>query len=232
MRAVQLSVAVAARETPPAHTSPAAALVTAVTAPPGSVAPPARPPVVRPLAAERYEVRFTASAETLEKLRAAQDLLGHAVPSGDLADVFDRALTLLVADLTRKKFATTSRPRMSAAASTDDSHIPAAVRRGVATRDRARCAFVARNGRRCEERRFLEFHHIVPRAAGGLATVDNIQLRCRAHNGHAVDQYFGTGKRRMRDQGGRGEIAARRPGPRSGTSSPSRENPAAILTSG
>ena len=150
----------------------------------------------------------------------------------DLADVFDRALTLLVADLTRKKFATTSRPRMSAAPSTDDSHIPAAVRRGVATRDRARCAFVARNGRRCEERRFLEFHHIVPRAAGGLATVDNIQLRCRAHNGHAVDQYFGPGKRRTRDQGRLVEIAARRPGTRSGTSSPSGEKPAAILTSG
>jgi hypothetical protein len=34
------------------------------------------------------------------------------------------------------------------------------------------------------ETRFLEFHHVVPRAAGGRATADNIQLRCRAHNGH------------------------------------------------
>ena len=236
MRAAPLSLATAAPETTPATTPAAAEPANAVAATPGPVvgqsAPPARPPVVRPLAAERYEIRFTASAETLEKLRAAQDLLGHAVPSGDLADVFDRALTLLVADLTRKKFAATSRPRMSAAASTDDSHIPAAVRRGVATRDRARCAFVARNGRRCEERRFLEFHHIVPRAAGGPATVDNLQLRCRAHNGHAVDEYFGPGKRRTRDEGRGLEIAARRPGTRSGTSSPSRENPAAIPTSG
>jgi len=236
MRAAPLSLATAAPETTPAPTPPPAAPATAVTATPGSVAaqsaPPARPPVVRPLAAERYEIRFTASAETIEKLRAAQDLLGHAVPSADLAEVFDRALTLLVADLARKKFATTSRPRMSAAASSDDSHIPAAVRRGVAIRDRARCAFVARNGRRCEERRFLEFHHIVPRAAGGPATVDNIQLRCRAHNGHAVDQYFGPGKRRTRDGGRRIEAADGRTRTRSGTSSPSGENPAAILTSG
>jgi hypothetical protein len=188
--------------------------------------------VVRPLAAERYEIRFTASADTLKKLRAAQDLLGHAVPSGDLAEVFDRALTVLVADLTRKKFATTSRPRTSTAASIDDSHIPAAVRRGVGIRDRARCAFVARNGRRCEERRFLEFHHIVPRAAGGLATIENIQLRCRAHNGHAVDQYFGPGKRRMRDRRSYAMGAARGPKTRSGTSSTSGEKPAAILTSG
>ncbi len=63
--------------------------------------------LVRPLAAERYEIRFTASGEMREKLRVAQDLLGHAIPSGDIAQVFDRALTLLVADLSRKKFAAT-----------------------------------------------------------------------------------------------------------------------------
>jgi len=36
---------------------------------------------------------------------------------------------------------------------------------------------------------------VVPQAAGGKATVDNIQLRCRAHNGHEVDLFFGRGKR-------------------------------------
>src|SRR6185295_17206675 len=54
---------------------------------------PARRPVVSPLAPDRYEVRFTATAKTREKLRQAQDLLRHAVPSGDLGEVIDRALT-------------------------------------------------------------------------------------------------------------------------------------------
>jgi hypothetical protein len=81
------------------------------------VTPRARPTVVRPLAPERYEVRFTASAETCAKLRRAQDLLRHAVPNGDTAAIVDRALTLLVADLERKKFATTDRPRPSRAPS-------------------------------------------------------------------------------------------------------------------
>jgi hypothetical protein len=192
--------------------------------------PPSRP-VVRPLAAERYEIRFTASAETLEKLRAAQDLLGHAVPTGDLAQVFDRALTLLVADLARKKFATTSRPRPSTASGTDERHIPAAVKRAVAVRDRARCGFVSPTGRRCGERRFLEFHHVVPYAAGGMATVDNIQLRCRAHNGYAVDQFFGPGKRRTRDNA-RCERPARVEGTRSGTSSPVPQTSAVAPTGG
>jgi hypothetical protein len=51
---------------------------------------PARRPVASPLAPDRYEIRFTASAETREQLRLAQDLLRHAIPTGDLAEVVDR----------------------------------------------------------------------------------------------------------------------------------------------
>ena len=154
--------------------------------------------VVRPLAPERYEIRFTASSAMREKLRIAQDLLGHAIPSGDIAEVFDRALTVLVADLSRRKLAATGRPRASRGQSENSRNIPAEVKRPVVAKDGGRCTFVARNGRRCEERRFLEFHHVVPHAAGGKPTADNIELRCRAHNGHEVDRYFGPGVRRVR----------------------------------
>jgi hypothetical protein len=159
--------------------------------------PVAARPVVRPLAPERYEIRFTASAEMREKLRVAQDLLGHAIPSGDIAQVFDRALTLLVGDLTKRKFAATARPRRTRGQSDESRNVPAEVKRVVATRDQSRCALVTRSGRRCDERRFLEFHHVVPYAAGGLPTVENIQLRCRAHNGYEADLFFGPGKRRL-----------------------------------
>ncbi len=33
--------------------------------------------------------------------------------------------------------------------------------------------------------------HVTPYAAGGESTVDNIQLRCRAHNGYEAERYFG-----------------------------------------
>src|SRR4029079_9183673 len=102
-----------------------------------------------------------------ERLRVAQDLLAHAIPSGDMAQVFDRALTLLVAELSRKKFGETKRPRRSRGQSDTSRNIPAEVKRGASARDRCRCAFVAPDGRRCEERRFLEFHHVVPYALGG-----------------------------------------------------------------
>ena len=182
----------------PPGTAPTACPPVAGGEPPVLLVPAAPRPVVRPLAPERYEIRFTASGEMREKLRVAQDLLGHAIPSGDLAQVFDRALTLLVADLTRKKFAATGRPRRSRGQSDESRNIPADVKRRVAARDQRRCGFVAPSGRRCDERRFLEFHHVVPYAAGGLPTVENIQLRCRAHNGHEADLFFGPGKRRTR----------------------------------
>jgi hypothetical protein len=70
-------------------------------------------------------------------------------------------------------------------------YIPPAVRRAVWARDGERCTFVGRDGRRCGERRFLEFDHAHPHADGGPATVENLRLRCRAHNQHTAEFYFG-----------------------------------------
>jgi 5-methylcytosine-specific restriction endonuclease McrA len=161
-----------------------------------------KPAVVRPLAPERYEIRFTADGETRRLLREAQDLLAHALPSGDLASVFHRALALLVTDLKRRKFAATSKPRTGRGPKVDSRTPAASVRREVSARDTGRCGFVSPDGHRCEETRFLEFHHVVPYARGGRATVENIQLRCRAHNGYEVDLFFGRGRRWVKNRAG------------------------------
>jgi hypothetical protein len=50
---------------------------------------------------------------------------------------------------------------------------------------------VAANGHHCEERKYLEFDHIVPIARGGQSTIDNLRLRCRAHNRLTAEQFFG-----------------------------------------
>ncbi|MGH2453910.1 MAG: HNH endonuclease [bacterium] len=136
-------------------------------------------------------MQFTASAETVKKLRLAQELLRHQIPDGDPAAIFDRALTALLDTLARRKLAATERPRVGRGTAPRSRHIPAAVRRAVWRRDGGCCAFVSRQGRRCAEGGFLEFHHIAPYAAGGEATADNIQLRCRAHNGYEAELYFG-----------------------------------------
>jgi hypothetical protein len=146
---------------------------------------------VTPLAPERYKVQFTVSRETYEKLRRVQDLLRHRLPSGDPAAVFDRALTLLLEDLEKTKIAATKRPRSAVTDNDKHSrHIPAEVRRTVWARDGGQCRFEGPDGR-CRETGFLEFHHVVPYAAGGPTTADNLELRCAAHNRHEAEQYFG-----------------------------------------
>lgn len=170
----------------PALPSPPAALVTARP----SLSPTTRPAVVAPLAPERYKVQVTVSRETHDKLRRIQDLLRHQVPDGDPAAIFDRALTLLLQDLERRKLAQTTRPRPQRGDMSGSRHVPAAVKREVWKRDEGRCAFVGAAGR-CTERGFLEVHHVVPFADGGPTTAENLQLRCRAHNAYEAEQHFG-----------------------------------------
>jgi hypothetical protein len=121
-----------------------------------------------------------------------QDLLRHSMPNGDLAAIFDRALTLLLDDLERAKLAATSRPRASRGTA-GSRHIPSAVKRAVWVRDGGRCAFVGTQGR-CAETGMLEYHHVLPYAEGGRADIEGIELRCRAHNQYEAALWFGSGQ--------------------------------------
>jgi len=70
-------------------------------------------------------------------------------------------------------------------------HVPAPTRRAVFDRDDARCAFQDERGERCRETRGLEVHHRLAYALGGSMTLDNLELRCRAHNTLAAEEDFG-----------------------------------------
>ncbi len=153
--------------------------------------PPRRLATVTPLAPERYKVQFTASAGTHQKLLQVQNLLRHQVLDGDLDQVIDRALTALLNELAKKMLAAAEHPRQARPTGFGSRHIPAEVKRAVWFRDGGQCAFVSKKGRRCNEISYLEFHHIEPHAAGGPATVSNIQLRCRAHNAGEAELQFG-----------------------------------------
>ncbi|PYQ06766.1 MAG: hypothetical protein DMF83_11325 [Acidobacteria bacterium] len=186
----------------PASASPAPAPVSVAT--PAPVPPahplPVGPVAVTPLSPDRYKLQLTIGGDTLEKLRLAKDMLGHAIPSGDDAAILDRALTALLVELAKKKFADTGKPRPSRGTKAGARDPSAPVKRAVWLRDLGRCAFVGTTGHRCNERRFIEFHHIDPHALGGEATVDQIQLRCRRHNDYEGRLYFGK-RRRGGDRG-------------------------------
>ena len=159
---------------------------------PPSVSPrPPRPAVVEPLSPDRYRIQFTASAETHEKLRRAQELLRHQIPEGDLAAVVDRALVALLREIENKKFGAAAKAAVGRGNNHRSRYIPRDVRRAVSARDGERCTFVGRDGVRCNERGFLEFDHRRPHADGGPATVENLRLLCRSHNQHTADLHFG-----------------------------------------
>jgi hypothetical protein len=167
---------------------------------------------------DRIVLKVALDRATHEKLVYARQLLGHAVPSGDVGRVLDRALDVLIARLEKQKFAATTRPRrakpkaatkptaatksteaMKPTAAATDAHagdrsryIASPVKRFVWKRDGGRCTFVAASGRRCEARHRLEFHHIEPFATGGESTAEGVQLRCRPHNQYEAEQELGT----------------------------------------
>jgi hypothetical protein len=164
-------------------------------------APPPQSPPVAALAPDRYRIQFTVGPETHDTLRQLQALLRREIPDGDLAALFHRALSLLLEETVRKKLAATDRPRSRPGPR--DLHSrqkPADLVRAVWRRDGGRCAFVARNGRRCGEESFLEFHHLEAYALGGEMSEENISLRCHAHNQYEAELLFGPHVPKVRER--------------------------------
>jgi len=158
-------------------------------------------PRLAPLSPGRFALQLTVSEVTHDKLRQAQALLGHAVPSGDLAEVLDRALDALIANLEKRKFGATDKPR-GAQPSSSPRHIPARIKRAVQKRDKGQCTYVSTDGHRCEARKRLEYDHEVPVARGGKTCVSNLRLRCSAHNQLEADRVFGSGFMEAKRQAG------------------------------
>jgi hypothetical protein len=74
----------------------------------------------------------------------------------------------------------------------------AETRRLIWTRDQFQCTYRdPRTGERCKARHFLEEDHILPRAMGGAYTLENIRLRCRAHNQRHAIECYGESKMQM-----------------------------------
>jgi hypothetical protein len=150
---------------------------------------------------ERSLLQIIIAKTTSEKLRHAQDLLSHAVPRGDVAQVLDRALDALIVQLEKRKFGgAKTRHSQQRTTAVRMRCIPSHIRRAVWERDHGQCAFVSADGTRCKARKLLEFDHIEPVGRGGQATVANMRLRCRAHNQYEAERAFGSDFMRRKRQ--------------------------------
>ena len=165
--------------------------------------------------AEEYRLYLTISRQTRDTLRQVQALIRHQAINANVAVIFEQALSLLLEKLQRQRFAATGQPeatdqpappeattevaapRPPVSGGSGGRRVSAAVHRAVWQRDQGQCAFVGHQGR-CSERTLLEFHHVIPYAAGGAGTAENIELRCRAHNRYEAELYFGEAAVRPR----------------------------------
>ena len=164
--------------------------------------PPARRPIIETTSPERYRVQFTIGKESHDKLRRVQALLRREIPDGDPGAIFDRAIALLLERVEKEKLGAAAKPRAPRAirpgadsqvssGRLTSRHTPSQVKRSAWRRDGGQCAFVSKEGRRCTERVFLEFHHVRPYALGGPTSTQNISLRCRRHNQYGAELVFG-----------------------------------------
>ena len=60
--------------------------------------------------------------------------------------------------------------------------LPAALKHAVMTRDQGQCTEHDNAGTRCENRRWLDVHHIRPLAKGGADELDNLTTLCSEHH--------------------------------------------------
>jgi len=148
-------------------------------------------------------VSFTASAELREKL----ERLAALMPGVDLASMIEKAVTEKLERVEAKRYGKVKNPRKTledADTAPGVRGIPAAVKRFVWARDGGQCTFESVTGRRCPERRGLEFHHDDPYGFGGDRSASNVRLMCGAHNMHLAEKDYGKEKmnqyRRSADQ--------------------------------
>jgi hypothetical protein len=165
---------------------------------PGTSVAPAAPPreqraVVAPLSEDTFKVQFTASRALRDKLRRAQDLLRHRLPSGDIRD-FREGARPLIEKVEEERFAVVPAPRTTAtevAGRASSRQVPAAIRRYVYRRDAGRCTFVDARGNRCKETGMLEFDHLDGFARTHLHDPERIVMRCHSHNQSEAEKMYG-----------------------------------------
>jgi hypothetical protein len=169
---------------------------------------PAPAPKPEPLSPARFKVAFTASADFRDKLERLQALMKE-----DLATVIEAAVTEKLERLEAKRYGETKKPRKGLEecdTRPSSRYIPAPVRRIVWRRDAGQCTHIDSSGRRCTERRNLEFHHDDPFGRGGDHDPSRIRLACKTHNLQLAEKDFGKEViERYRRKGDRVSEAAR-----------------------
>jgi 5-methylcytosine-specific restriction endonuclease McrA len=149
---------------------------------------------------DRLELKLGLNQATLDKLKRMQDLLSQkeskAASYEDCLnaaldeylqrhDPIEKAKRHAEKNIESARRATSGPSKIEPQPPINDTQrqqLPAAIKHQITLRDGARCGYVDLFGKRCDERRWLDLHHINPRSNGGADTVGNLITMCKGHH--------------------------------------------------
>ena len=145
---------------------------------------------------DRLELRLGVSEEIMQMLKRAQDLVSQ---NKKAAANYEETLKEVLAEYLQRKDhvekakrnietakrnnapASVPRTRAEKPATQNQRYIPAALKHNIYLRDTGQCTHV-NDGKRCENRRWLDIHHKIPLANGGKTSEENLTTLCSAHH--------------------------------------------------
>ena len=168
----------------------------------------ATPERIKFISEDRVELRLGLSKAAKEKLKRVQDLESQRTARPvSLEETLEALLNVYLEakDPLKRAERVMKRKAIERVTGHAENHssesrkaIPAIMRHQVLLRDGGRCANLNERGVRCENRRWIDIHHIRPRSMGGTNAVENLITLCSAHHGmeHGLDERRFLVKRR------------------------------------
>lgn len=145
---------------------------------------------LEPIALDLHVLRVTVTSEFRDDLEAIRDELSHKFPSRGIEEVLHECIRMAL-ETVRKRRRGAGKATSAEPPPEGSRYVPAAVRAAVWKRDGGRCTYVGAGGRRCNSRYRVDVHHQDPHGMEGEPTVENLTLRCRAHNQYAAEVDYG-----------------------------------------
>lgn len=163
------------------------------------------PEKLRAVSATHTELKILVEESFLSELDELRGLLAAKIPSASVKEILAYALKCTLKEIKPK--APKSKEKEKTAGCTvktplnlqpkpkSNRYVAVEVRRAVWQRDKGQCGFMNPMTKKlCASKHGLELDHIHPHALGGDPTVENLRLRCRAHNQLGAVQSFGRSK--------------------------------------
>jgi len=149
---------------------------------------------MKPLSDDLVDLRTGMSRITFDDLKRAQSLEAQKGNNLKWGEVIGKALKCYLEknDPVQKAKRAAERKELLPArvvrkAKIENSHptrmpLTAAEKHAVYFKDHGRCTHVDKNGRRCNQDRWLDIHHIIPVSQGGTNQPENLTLLCSFHH--------------------------------------------------